>query len=356
MGRTALFLVMGVGVALGVIGYNISDTTQRALENNYTYYKYMYARNLARTAIYTALRSYDNGNVTPATGTDVSFAHGSYEIVSLSTSAAPADTLRMTTRGSFADTSYTITLSLFRETKPFPQVNSALGVLATLQSFATNGKPQVDGRNYNATGTSLVGSGDLPGVTTLSSTDSATVYANAFHANGDTLIRGATEDGTNQRVVVDADPEDPSTFIDEYEQNHDVFLGAGTYTSQNYGTSTNPVIVFCDAGTGTVKFAGTTTGYGILAVKGPKLSLAGTFNWYGLVVILSDSATVEFDEAGNANITGALIVAQANYGNAKLSLSGTGSNPGKIRYSSDALMNATNVGRLRYYHILDWYE
>jgi hypothetical protein len=356
MGRTALLLVMGLGIALGTISYNISGTTQRALENNYTYYKYMYARNLARTAIHTALRSYDNGNITPDTTRDVPFAGGFYRIVSLQTSAPPADTLWLTARGSYVDTSYTIYTTLFRTTRPFPQVNSALGVLATLQTFSMNGKPQIDGRNYNATGTALVGSGDLPGVTTLNTSDSITVYSQAITPSRDTLIRGATVGGVQQRVIVDRDPEDPSSFIQEYENNHDIKLTAGTYTNQTYGSATNPVIVFADGSGGTVKFAGTTTGYGILAVRGQTLSLAGQFNWFGLVVILSDFATVEFDESGNANIIGGLIVAQANYGPAKLRLNGTGANPGKIRYSSEAIKNSTNVGRLRYYRVISWYE
>jgi hypothetical protein len=356
MGRTALLLVMGLGMAMGVISYNISGTTQRALENNFTYYKYMYARNLARTAIHTALRSYDNGNITPDTVNAKPFAGGSYRIVSLSTSPSPGDTLWMTARGTFADTSYTIYVTLFRTTRPFPQVNSALGVLATLQTFNMNGKPQIDGRNYNANGTALVGSGDLPGVTTLNTADSMKVYSKAFHPSGDTLIRGVTVGGTQQRVVVDRDPEDPAGFIDEYESNYDQKLTAGTYSGMTFGSATNPVVVFADGSGGTVKFAGNTTGYGILAVRGRNLSLAGNFNWFGLVVILSDSATVEFDESGNANITGGLIVAQKDYGPAKLSLNGTGANPGKIRYSSAAIRNATNVGRLRYYRVIDWFE
>lgn len=356
MGRTALLLVMGLGMAMGIISYNISGTTERALENNYTYYKYMYARNLARTAIHAALRSYDNGNITPDTVNSMPFAGGSYRIVSLRTSAPPADTLWMTARGTYADTNYTIYATLYRTTRPFPQVNSALGVLATLQTFSMNGKPQIDGRNYSADGTTLVGSGNLPGVTTLNTTDSTKVYSQAITPSGDTLIRGATVGGVQQRVVVDRDPEDPSSFIEEYENNHDIRLTAGTYTGQTYGTATNPVIVFADGSAGTVKFAGTTTGYGILAVRGRNLSLAGQFNWFGLVVILSDSATVEFDESGNASITGGLIVAQRDYGPAKLRLNGTGSNPGKIRYSSAAIMNSTNVGRLRYYRVIAWYE
>lgn len=356
MGRTALLLVMGLGMAMGIISYNISDTTERALENNYTYYKYMYARNLARTAIHAALRSYDNGNITPDTVNSKPFAGGSYRIVNLSTSASPGDTLWMTARGTFADTNYTIYVTLHRSTRPYPQVNSALGVLATLQSFTMNGKPQIDGRNYSADGTTLVGTGDLPGVTTLNPTDSVTVYSQAITASKDTLIRGVTVDGTQQRVVVDRDPEDPAGFIDEYENNHDIRLTAGTYSNQTYGSSTNPVIVFADGSNGTVKFAGTTTGYGILAVRGRNLSLAGQFNWFGLVVIFSDEAIVEFDESGNASITGGLIVAQANYGPARLKLNGTGANPGKIRYSSEAIRNSTNVGRLRYYRVIDWYE
>jgi hypothetical protein len=357
MGRTALLLVMGLGMAMGIISYNISGTTERALETNYTYYKYMYARNLARSAIHAGLRSYDNGNVTPDTVNSTPFAYGSFRVLSAYQSASPGDTLWMRARGTYADTNYTIYVTLFKTTKPYPAVNSALGVLATLSEFKMNGKPRVDGRNYNATGTALVGSGDLPGVTVLNNSDSTTVYSRAITASKDTLIRGVVQGGVTQRVIVDRDPEDPSAFIEEYENNYDYYRGPGTYSNESFGTSSNPVILFCsapDSGT-QVKFSGTTTGYGILAVRG-NLSLAGQFSWYGLIVVLGVQNTVEFDESGNAQIVGGLIVASKNYGPASLKLNGTGANPGKILYSSDAISNSTNVGRLRYYKVIDWWE
>ncbi|HEX9828990.1 MAG TPA: hypothetical protein VGB10_02150 [Bacteroidota bacterium] len=349
MGRAALFMVMGLGMAMATIASNISGTTERALENNYTYYKYMYARNLARTAVHATLRGYDR-NVDPDTTETIDFANGEYQITSAQYSESPRDTVWLTAQGRYTDTSYTMYLKLFRYTKPFPGVSSAIGIRASPVTFTMSGQPTVDGHNWNADGTALVGSGDLPGVGVLNSTDSATIMDAEDDTPGDN-IQGSTE------VIVDDSLANPADYIQEYLSNADYYLTTGTYSGQTYGSSTNPVIVVCDSPADTnykVKFTGGTVGYGILAVRG-NIEIGGNFEWYGLVVVFGESNTVNFGGAGTPKIVGGLIVAQPGDGAASLTLKGTGAN-GKVLYSSAALTNAKNIGKLRYYQIVYWYE
>lgn len=344
MGRTALLMVMGLGMALAVISFNISGTTERALNNNFTYYKYMNGRNLARTAIHAALRGFDK-NTNPDTTAIVVYNYGSYQIKSLKLSASPYDTVWMTSKGYYSDTSYTMKVKLYRSTKPFPGVTGAIGIRATPVEFTVNGQPDVDGRNYDATGTTLVGSGDMPGVAVMNSDDSTTVYDSGADLYGTVKVKNDTTTAN------------PAQYISEYLLNADYYLTAGNYSAQTYGSAANPVIVVCETPADTndaVRFGGGTVGYGILAVKG-NIEISGTFDWYGLIVVFGESNSVKFTGGGTPKIVGGLIVAQPEGGAASLFLKGSGAN-GKVLYSSDALRNARNIGKLRYYSIVDWYE
>jgi hypothetical protein len=343
MGRTALFLVLGLGMAMGFIGLQMYRSDEAAIETQYAYLKYMNARNLARASVHAALRTYDK-NTTPPTKVPTHFNNGTFQIDSLA-SSADLDTLQMTTRGTYAESTYVMKLKLYRSTRPFPSVNSAIGIRAEPVSFSLSGHASVDGRAYDTTGTHLLGTGDKPGVTTMEGADSAHVVA-----AGGTNIKGLPP------VRVDTTTIDPKDFLDIYRNNADFMYNvAGTYSGRVWGSSSNPVIVYCNAGDDTtfsIKFTGGVTGYGILVVRG-NVQFNGNLNFFGLVIVDGFNTTVSFGAAGTPGVVGGLIVA-GNAG-ASVTLKGTGTN-GKVVYSPGALARAKNIGKLRYYTILDWYE
>lgn len=343
MGRTAMLMVLGLGVAMAMIGFQINRSSAFATNTQYAYLKYMNARNLARTSVHATLRTYDRGQ-TPPTGVTTSFNNGSFKLDSL-TASGNGDTLRIVTEGTYAESTYTMRLTLFRSTKPFPSVNAAIAIRATPVSFSLSGKASVDGYNYDITGSTRVGSGDKIGIATMRSSDSAIVKSGA----------GSNVDGVPP-VKVDTTTIDPLQFLDIYKNNADfVFNTPGTYTSQTWGSQSNPVIVYCNAGDDTsfaIKFAGGVTGYGILVVRG-NVQFNGNLNFHGLVVVDGFNTTVSFGAAGTPGVVGGVIIA-GNAG-ASVTLKGTGTNA-KVCYSSEALDAARNIGRLRYYTILDWFE
>ncbi len=343
MGRTALFLVLGLGMAMGFIGLQMYRADEYAVQTQFAYMKYMNARNLARACVHAALRTYDKSQ-TPAIGVSTPFNNGSYQIDDL-WSSSNLDTLRMVTRGTFAESTYVMRLTLYRSTRPFPTVAAAIGIRAEPVSFSLSGHASVDGRAYDTTGTTLLGTGDKPGVTTMQQSDSASV-ANAGGEN----IKGSPP------VKVDTSVTDPNAYLDIYRNNADyVYNIAGTYSGQTWGTAANPVIVYCNAGDDTsfsIKFTGGVTGYGILVVRG-NVQFNGNLNFYGLVIVDGFNTTVSFGASGTPGVVGGLIVA-GNAG-ASVTLKGTGTN-GKVVYSPGALARAKNIGKLRYYTILDWYE
>ncbi len=340
MGRTAILLVIGLGISFGIISNSVRGSMQSLTNSEESYNKYSLARNLARTAVHTTLRAYDRGlNPLPSSGT---FNGGSYTVQVNSN----GDTLWMNTVGTYEDSSYPMKLKLFRSTKPFPNSNAAIGIRATPVLFKIAGGATVDGHNWDSTGTSLIGSGDEPGVTTMNKIDSTSV-----------AVSGGTNLSGSPAVKVDTTTVDPNPYLAEYQANADyVYNVPGTYSGATWGSASNPVIVYCNAGADTtfaIKFSGSVVGYGILVVQG-NVQFNGNFAFYGLVVVSGFNTVVQFGASGTPQIVGGLIVA-GNAG-ASVTLKGTGSSGAKIKYSSEALTRSKNIGKLRYYKILSWFE
>src|SRR3990172_3222115 len=142
MGRTALFLVLGLGMAMGFIGLQMYRADEAAIQTQYAYLKYMNARNLARASVHTALRAFDK-NVTPEVLVKTRFNNGTFQIDSLAPSA-DFDTLQMITRGTYAESTYVMRLKLHRSTRPFPTVGAAIGIRAQPVNFTLNGHASVN--------------------------------------------------------------------------------------------------------------------------------------------------------------------------------------------------------------------
>lgn len=343
MGRTALLLVLALAMAMGMISFQIYRSSDNAADYQYGYLKYMHARNLSRAAVHATLRTFDRGQ-TPAVNQPNYFNNGAFQLNAL-TQSTNGDTLHLVTQGTYAESTYVMRVTLFRSSKPFPTVGAAIAIRATPVSFSLSGHPEVDGHNYDITGTTLVGSGDKAGVATMKKTDSAAV-ASAGGSN----ISGVPP------VKVDTTTIDPLAFLDIYKNNADfTYNTPGTYSSQTWGDINNPVIVYCNAGDDTsysIKFAGGCTGCGILIVRG-NLQYNGNLNFVGLVIVDGFNTIVSFGGSGTPAIVGGIIIA-GNAG-ASVTLKGSGSNA-KAVYSSAALDKAKNIGKLRYYTILDWFE
>ncbi|HZY09724.1 MAG TPA: hypothetical protein VFF29_01075 [Bacteroidota bacterium] len=340
MGSQSMVTVLGLIVLFSIFNNFLNDKERLCADNTYGYAKYTAARDIARSAIHLALKNMEVDGTFPFSG---SLDGGTYTV----TGVAIADTLRMTSTANFSDTVYTISTTMWRYPKPFPGVGAALGLNIDSVEFMMKGSALIDGRNYDSTGTTLVGSGDVAGVTTISSYDSATVAAFGSKING------------SSDVTVDDSLADPALFVDEYIASADyrfdaiagqpqtVFAG-----NQVWGTATSPKITFVNAGDSTnlLKFTGTIEGWGILVVKG-NVQWSGTFEFHGLVVVYSD-AVLDFEgmAAGTPQIIGSLLMGGPPH--SEFEMRGTS----EILYSSDAIDNAKYIGKLLAYRIVDWYE
>ncbi len=342
MGIRALITVMGMSFVLGLIAISIHRSNTSAVENLSSYYKFSNARNIAHSGINLGLRYIDKNDTSNAWYETMLGGKDSI------TAITSADTLWMTSKAWFTDTTYRIDVKLQRYPKPFPSVNAAIGIRATPVTFTTSGNVTLDGRNYTADGSTLVSDTTTykEGVGTWTSADSARVATS-----------GATISGSPP-VTKDTTTPDPNYYINEYILNADyTYYTPGTIAGNlTWGSQSNPVIVVCNAGKDTsfsIKFSGSITGWGILVVMG-NLAFTGGLSFHGLVVVSGINNTVQFSESGTPQIVGGLIVAGSAA--ASLSLKGTGSVGGKVKYSSDALNKAKNVNKLLAYKILSWYE
>jgi hypothetical protein len=339
MGRTALLMVLALSFAFAYIRQGITDNAVNATGRQVQYFSYMDARNLSRTGINAGLRKLDRNETLDETHPyRVQFNSGICSVYVRSI----IDTMWMTSNAHVSGEIYSIQCKLYKGTKPFPGVNGAVGMRATPVKFNMSGTPGIDGRNYNADGTALVGSGDKPGVATMTSADSSLVKT-----VGGTRIQGSPA------TKVDTNIANPLSYVSEYRLCADQIYGPGVKEGDiNWGTSTQPVVIFVETSdtNQVVKFTGNVVGWGILVIKG-NLEIGGTFKFHGLVIVYGENNIVNASAAkGTPDIIGGLILA----GSANTSLDMRGSS--NFKYSSEALQKAKNIGKLRYYSIGEWYE
>ncbi len=347
MGRTAIIIVLGLSLTMGVVGYNLNKSKKAIVENVSGFMRYTTARNIAQTGVNMLLRRLDRKDTSilgPVTlgqtvwrsinvmsgqcSLSVKLAHFPY-----------LDTLDITSKARFMDTVRAMRVRLRRQPVPFPRIGEAVGLQVPNVNFGMSGSPLIDGRNYDAYGhlTSKPDSNDKPGVGVLSSLDSTTVYNGA--------AGGSRIDGTS-KVVVDLNMADPNMFVKEYINDADTVLHSGVYNSGYWGSSAAPIIVFCS---GNVKFNSAVQGWGILVVEG-NLTLAGSFDWHGLVICYnSSSIDVQF-AAGTPNVIGAVLMAGPS--GSTFQLKGNSF----IGYSAEALNMAKYIGTLQVYQVMYWYE
>lgn len=212
MGRSALILVLMLGAVFGIIGVNINSTNSRIAESQSGYYKYSFARNLARVGVNRTLRFCDQNMQNPAylpPGSG-SFNGGSYAIQFARTGVNVGDTISITSTGVCADSSYTMNIRLRRTVQPYPKAHGAIGITAPLQSISfKNNKTHVDGLNHDISGTTLTGDGNGPGIAVLSGGDSTKVAA----AGG-----GAGSIVGDPTIKVDSTQTNPIDYIQQYSQ------------------------------------------------------------------------------------------------------------------------------------------
>jgi len=345
MGKVALIMVLGLIVIISFFNNVIKDRSLEGITNVSGYYSSVTAKNIARSAMENYLKKlYKNKNLRGTFTEQDTYIDGGVDTLTIqadSSTTSMGDTIRVSVVAHYGGQSSSIETTLLGTSFNIPPVIAAIAFPGPNPTVDLNGSPLIDGSNHDENGDPSASCDSLPGVAVASGSDSANMV-NELIADGDEgHVIGL---GSDPSVHVRETPE-PSTYVDPIIGNADFYLPEGTYTSTEYGTEADPVILY---GKGALKFSGGVVGHGVLIIDG-SLTLSGNFFWYGLVIVIGSEPEV-FNSVGTNRIIGGVILGNSDKearmrGNAL------------VQYSCETLENVrTNTDGLVTFNMLSWYE
>jgi hypothetical protein len=194
------------------------------------------------------------------------------------------------------------------------------------------------------------GGAGMPGI-------ASTMGSGTISYNGNPLVNGAgNPSGVPPDAVFNQTNMDIQQMINDLKSNANFkYVTSATQTENNWGTPVLPGgdpskpstclvhnVVYYNTNNTSVKFAGGTSGCGILIVDGD-LELNGGFQWNGIVIA---SGSITFSGGGNKNVTGGVL----SGGHVDADLIGGNAN---IIYCSSAVNDQTQYSPLKK---LSWQE
>jgi len=215
-----------------------------------------------------------------------------------------------------------------------PDLEGAITVTNRDVSISIGGAARADGRNYTLLG-ALTGSGNTLGIAITPPGDEDDLDAELTSSEESRVlgVGGSSSFG-------EADPIDVAELLDFARNSASVVITNTNVSSVNYGSAASPVVAYRE---GDVRIQGNSQGWGLLVVNGT-LRLAGTFNWYGVILC---TGTIECG-AGTARVHGGMVQGPAG---AAITLTGTID----ARYSSAGVDLATRLTG-RYVAFNGWQE
>lgn len=366
MGSNAVILVLGLVLIFGLIAGTLNNSSDKTVTTIVGYYKYSQARNIAHSAISLALRKIDDTNESNFFLSG-NVDGGSYYLSCKDTIGGTY--LKIKSNAIYNDSGYNIDVLFERFAKDFPVPGAAVGFDFSPVDFniknVTNNKVKISGidHNYYWVNPTKLGVYDAPGDS--NDVSAISVVAQSDSSNIGSKYGAVLYPDTNKISVTDTIP-NYGGIVKEFIAMADVKyvatppqLNISSISPPAWGDSIQPKIIYIDATQAPVKITGNVIGYGILVVKG-KLEVSGTLNFIGLVIPFnrefSDSTVFDtpdsstFSSTGTINIVGSVLMDGSP--GSDFILNGTAN----IYYSSDALKDAQQIGKLQYYKIVSWYE
>jgi hypothetical protein len=345
MGKTALILVLGLSISLQFLKNSLYQKPLEAVETVGSYYSKSTSKNVAHSAMNDYLmKLHQNKNLRGTFAERNKYLEGSVDTVrinSTSTSTTSGDTIVVSAVAHYGGQSSSIEVALLGTAFEIPPLTGAMAYAGPQPKLTLKGTPLIDGRNHDKNGNLSSTCDDLPGVAVAASADSSDMVDNQIKNKDKNKIKGL---GSNPSVHV-RETTDPSIYKDLLISSADFALPAGVYSSTQYGTDTDPVVVY---GEGNLKFAGHVTGYGILFIDGT-LTLAGNFTWYGVIYVIGPQPKI-FTKVGTSRIIGGVVFGGSNK---QAELKGTSD----IWYSCETINHIQdNISSLLTFNMLSWYE
>jgi hypothetical protein len=367
MGKAMLILVLGFAVSAGVIQRNIHQQAQNIVDAYAADYERTAARNAANSAANVVIRELSQSNpisdYSMLALSDTRFA-GMADFVSLDTTQVGrliqlnstawflgSEDKQRLSGGNFRTTELQSLLEggdsiehetrvLLRRRNVMPPVPSAVFINAPATFDFEGNAFLVDGNDTN-----LDGSGgdcdELPGIGVIDGGS----QSNALAALAPQQRNNVQGQGGFPSVSVLTDPPDLEEIVDILSRNADRtytgYTSVSGGTASTWGSLANPQITVID---GDLHITGGGQAAGVLVVKGD-LTFPGTFRWDGVVIVMGENVSIR----GTPDIYGSLMI-QAD--NVFYEMAG---NPG-VRYSCEALLNNEGLMALGLAMIVSWWE
>lgn len=351
MGRPLIYICAVTIVVLGIIQINLNDRHIALAKRTVYYANGSEMVNLAHAGIektFHKLRddaSWRNNNKQYPVTLDYGQADVLIEDNSTDTTLG-TDQLKLTSDVTLDGESRRV---IYKVEIIYPQLPNIPGALAlTDPNFSTNLFGSFDINGNDESGMDPVG---LPGISVIDEPSKQQILDDGTEMQLDQIL-GNT--GTPS-IEVDQSMEfkDLADFISQLRPNAEIL--SGNYNS-DLGNKAKPGVFFVED---YAKIAGNVNGYGILVVKSSgdldlaSVDLAGTFNFYGLVLFENSWS---FDGTGTANIHGSVVVGSPeNSSGVSVELGGNLN----IHYNSLALDYARDAARVTIpasFKVLDIYE
>ena len=315
MGRASLIIVLGFIIIFGMVRINIDKTSESASANSSKYAETLLARNIANSATELGISVFsETGNDSSYSNTD--FMGGSFTAFFTDL----GDTSRLTVTATYEGESHTSRVDILSYSSIMPSTTSSGSFKSPDVSYFFSDSILISGVDTNIDGTPGPAPA-LPGITVASSADSATV-ATEIGANSEWVQGSAAIEVDTTTAAVDL-----NELFSYYQTIADMSLTGGSFIDVNWGTQSNPVIVYID---GDVHLKGNSVGYGILAISG-NLRMSQSPTWYGLVIVHGDSVGSQDTRIENTSKIIGGIISDSPDNNIRMT------NSVVVQYSSEAL-------------------
>lgn len=343
MGRAALILVLGFTVSFGTIKQNLSTQAMTATETYSQDFCRVAVRNAANSAVNIAIHELGEHNAIRETSDDAVFGRPEAMVDVLT-----VDTTRV---GSFIRVASTATMVrpnedpvsqevqvFLRRRSVMPPVPAAIFINAPATFNFSGNSFLADGNDSNLDDTP----GDcdpLPGLGLIDNTSRLNALGALSHSQRDNI----TGEGADPSIAVLTNPPDLEEIVDLLTVHADRTYTGDTKvsgsTASGWGSLADPQITVVD---GDLEVSGNGQGAGVLVVKGD-VKMTGTFGWSGVVIVVGEVVSIR----GTPDIWGCLMIqASAVFFEMK-------GNVG-VRYSCEALQNNEGIMSLGAANIVSW--
>ena len=344
MGRSALIMVLGLSVSFGAIKFNLRTQALTDVETCVGEYERVMTRNASSSATNIGIRELIENRTIAENEGDSTFTQASDMVDFLSVDTTRVGSLvQLTATASFfgtEDTTSHETRVLVRRRNVMPPVPSAVFINAPSVFNFSGNSFLVDGNDTNIDGTP----GACPPVPGIGVIDAGS-EADALGALTNPQRNNIQGQGHFPSVDVLSDPPDLVGIADTLSQNANrTYTGTTSVsgaTASSWGTTANPQITVID---GDLTISGNGRGAGVLIVRGD-VRMTGAFRWDGVVIVLGTDVTIR----GTPDIYGCLMI-QADTVDFEIK-----GNIG-VRYSCEALLGNEGIMSLGAATIVSWWE